>query len=83
MLRTIFATFAGLAAIGAVSATVAMPLPTAPTAPAASHVERVNGCHRGILRDRSGVLTYGWHFHNRSCGRKEVPPSYRQFLVTA
>lgn len=74
MLRTILATIGGFTALAAVSAAVAMPLPAAPSSPAASLVEQVHGCHRGILRDRSGALNYGWHYHNRACGRVDVPP---------
>lgn len=74
MRRTILATFAGLAALGASFAAGAMPLPAGPTGPGASIVEQVHGCHRGILRDRSGTLTYGWHFHNGACSRIDVPP---------
>ena len=74
MHRTILATLAGLAAFGTSLSVLAMPLPAAPSRSATPVVEQGHGCHRGILRDRNGTLTYGWHFHNRLCGRVDVPP---------
>lgn len=82
MHRTILAALVGLAAVSATVAAAALPLPAASAGSTTSIVEKASGCHRGILRDRNGTLTYGWHFHNRACGRVDVPPpGYSNALI--
>ncbi len=75
-----------MAAAAALAGAAALPLTPAPAAPAAmpeasAPVELAHGCHRGILRDRSG-----WHFHTGACVRRPTAPpglydnqSYRRY----